>query len=180
MKKNKRAFRWTCLGVLCAGLVLVGVGGGMGLAEAATFTYAGVVVLQQVAERSQTLTVRLRADGGQVYLDSYASGLSQQLRDVARIVTSEDVQPNSIRLDLRYDSAGMEVYAWNDHADGKGTDQWVHLAWEYEHEWEMLLACKDQILSDIKDHQIGDYILGKLTGAVITVNPADAERVTIG
>ena len=32
--RNKRTFRWTCLGLLCGGLLLTGIGVGVQLVEA--------------------------------------------------------------------------------------------------------------------------------------------------
>lgn len=177
---NKRKFRLMMLGILCGGLLLAGVGAGVGFSEAATFTYAGETLLEQAEPQAQQLTVHLRGDGGQIFVNSYVPGLDIQLGDMARIVVSEDVQPNTMELDLRYDSVGMDMYTWNDHGEGKGADQEVHLSWAHGSNLELLLACKDQLLADLKDHQIGDYIPARLTDMVITVNPADAARVSIG
>ncbi len=175
--RNKK--RLLFLGVLCAGLLLVGVGAGMGLAEAATFTYAGDRVLPEAAEL-QTQTLALSTGTSEMLtISSQGRELHEQLREVGHVETSEDVAPGMVLFELTYKTAGTDIDAWIEHGED-GEPIGINLYWYGRNEIGAILACKDQILADIRDRKLGNYTAAELTDAVITVNPADAERVTIG
>ena len=175
MKRNKKTFRLTMLGLLCGGLLLVGIGAGVTFAEASTFSYGGEKLLDQVQAQSKSFEVSLEEGWERLYISSYGD-LLLQLSETARIETSEDVEPGSVQIDLDYQTAGPQVsYSWEE----DGTNAYIHLYWTRRGELPLLLACKDQPLTDIQDRKISDYIAVKMEEVVITVNPADAERVVL-
>ena len=55
----------------------------------------------------------------------------------------------------------------------------LHLGWYSGDELAMLLSCKDQILSDIRNHQLGTYLPVQINEIVITANPADVGRILL-
>ena len=175
-----RKTRLILLGILCAGLLLCGIGAGVTLAEVSSFSYSGRQLIQPMENRTQTLTVSLEsADGAirfQNYLDVYDSDV--RLEDVCRLESSDAVTPGTLQLDASYDTAGPEISIWNDYWPEENLEL-LHLGWNSGDELAMLLSCKDQILSDIRDHQLGTYLPVQVKEIVITVNPADADRVLL-
>ena len=169
-----RNIRLTMLGLLCAGLVLCGVGAGVAFSEFSAFTYAGEQMIEGAQSRTQSLTVELESASGPVYLSDYFYDAPVRLADAARLEVSGDVPAGTMRWDLSYESAGPEAVFWTEVEDHY---EWVRLSWRRYDEASLFLACKDQVLSDVRRHQIGRYLPVRLTEAVVTVNPADAERV---
>lgn len=176
MTRNKRAFRLTMLGVLCTGLLLVGIGAGVAFAEYSSFTYAGQRVPGNAQAQSQSITAALDPEAEQIRIFGAGNRLSDRLLETARIEVDEDQEPGTVRLDLQYQSIGPKIYAsWN----GAETGNTIRLYWAGGSDVELLLAYKDQVLKDIRSHQIGDYVTGQLTEAVITVNPADEMKIVL-
>lgn len=176
MTRNKKTFRLTMLGLLCGGLLMVGVGAGVTFAEVSAFSYTGQQKLPDQAQaQSKSFEVSLEEGWERLYISSYGD-LLLQLSETARIETSEDVEPGSVRIDLDYQTVGPQVsYSWEE----EGTNAYIHLYWTGGGGMPLLLACKDQLLTDIQNRKISDYIAVQMTEAVITVNPADAERVVL-
>ncbi len=176
MTGNKKRFRLAMLGLLCGGLLLVGIGAGVTFAEVSSFSYGGEKPLDSAHTQSQRFEVPLEEKWERFYIST--DGL--QLSEPARIETSEDVEPGTIRIDLLYQTAGPQVayYSWEEKsANSKKT--YMNLYWTGRDELSLLLACKDQLLTDIRDRKISDYIAMWMINVVITVNPADAERVVL-
>ncbi|WP_298019153.1 hypothetical protein [uncultured Dysosmobacter sp.] len=174
MMRNKKTFRLTMLGILCGGLLLVGVGAGVAFAEYSTFTYAGERVPEQAQLQSASFTAQVDPEAQQIVIGGYGTGL-YQLEETARIETSEDLEPGTLQFDFQYRSIGPKLdLSWDREPLGDS----IRLYWyNNESELNLLLSCKDQLLADIRDHQIGDYAAVQLTDAVITVNPAGAEKI---
>lgn len=174
MPKRKKRFRLTMLGLLCGGLLLVGIGVGVAFAEYSAFTYAGQRVPEQAREQSQSFTAEVDPEAPWIAIYGRGAGL-EQLGKAARIEVSEDLAPGTVRIDLQYRSVGSQIHAsWNDAPLGNSIRLYY---WNSGGDVDMLMAYKDQILEDIRNHQLGDYVAVQLTEAVITVNPADAEKI---
>lgn len=175
-----RKIRLIMLGILCAGLLVCGIGTGITLAEVSSFSYSGRQLLQPAQERTQTLTVSLEAPDSTVqfqnYLDAYDPDVL--LEDVCRLETSDAVTPGTLRLEASYDTAGPEITVWNDYWPEENMEL-IHLGWDSGDDLAMLLSCKDQVLSDIRNRQLGTYLPVQVKEIVITVNPADAGRVPL-
>lgn len=175
MLRDKKTFRLTMLGLLCGGLLTVGIGVGVTFAEVSSFSYAGEKLLGRAQAQSKSFEVSLEEGRERLYISSYGD-LLLQLSETARIETSEDVEPSSVRIDLDYQTVGPQVfYSWEE----EGANAFIHLYWTGRGGMPLLLACKDQLLADIQDRKISNYIPVRMTEAVITVNPADAERVVL-
>lgn len=175
-----RKTRLILLGILCSGLLLCGIGAGVTLAEVSSFSYSGRQLIQPMENRTQTLTVSLESADGiiwvQNYLDVYDSDV--RLEDVCRLESSDTVAPGTLELEASYDTAGPEISIWNDYCPEENLEL-LHLGWNSGDELAMLLSCKDQILSDIRNHQLGTYLPVQVNEIVITVNPADAGRILL-
>ena len=172
---NKRALRWTCLGLLCGGLLLTGIGAGIQLVEASGLTYGGEQVLAGDSQRLHTV-VELDADAETVSISSHDPDLGEVLRERGVIEIRDSVTPGTLELDFRYDSTSMELQFWSDCQSGQ---QEVSLYWTNRSDLAVLLDFKDQLLADLQSGQLHDYVFYQLTDAVISVHPDDAQRVQI-
>lgn len=175
MTGNKKRFRLAMLGLLCGGLLLVGIGAGVTFAEVSSFSYGGEKPLDSAQTQSKRFEVSLEEKWERFYISTDAL----QLSEPARIETSEDVEPGAVRIDLHYQTAGPHVSYYSREEKNTSTKAYMNLYWTGGDELSLLLACKDQLLTDIRDRKISDYIAMWMTDVVITVNPADAERVVL-
>lgn len=174
MRKNKRTFRLTMLGILCGGLLLLGIGAGVCVWEAAGFTYGGEKMLDAASRQVETLVVNLFPEGP-VRIDSYAPEMQEGLRE-AQVIQSADVDPGTAEVIMSYESVGLTADFWREeeaHA--------VHLSWTgHRRELAMLLAYKDQVLEDLKARRLSDYQAARLLSVEVRVHPDDAARIQVG
>lgn len=175
-----RKIRLVLLGVLCAGLLVCGIGTGVTLAEVSTFSYGGQQLLESAQNRTQSLTVTLDLPESTVYLEDvlYGWGSDNRLMDVSRLEVSSDIPAGTLRLDATYDSAGPELAVWTD-SWAEGNQEWVHVSWQAADDLALLFSCKGQLLSDLRDRRVTSYVPAELREMVITVNPADADRISL-
>lgn len=175
-----RKTRFIMLGILCAGLLLCGIGTGVTLAELSSFSYSGRQLIQPMQNRTQTLTVSLDSSDSTVqfqnYLDAYDSDI--RLEDVCRLESNDTVAPGTFQLEASYDTAGPEITVWNDYWPEENLEL-LHLGWTSGDDLALLLCCKDQVLADIRNHQLGTYLPVQVNEIVITVNPTDAGRIIL-
>lgn len=172
---NKK-FRLTMLALLCGGLLLVGIGAGVSFAEYSGFSYAGEQLPETARTESQSFTVSLEREASQVIISSYSDTLLSGLKN-AHIESSEAVAPNTVRLDVTYETVGPGVNCWLDTYEEPDTPDWLQLNWSNSSDMAVLMACKDQLLADLRDHRLGEYIPARLTEVRIAVNPADTTRI---
>lgn len=175
-----RKIRLVLLGVLCAGLLVCGIGTGVTLAEVSTFSYGGHQLLESAQSRTQSLTITLDLPESTVYLEDvlYGWGSDNRLMDVSRLEVSNDIPAGTLRLDATYDSAGPELAVWTD-SWAEGNQEWVHVSWQAADDLALLFSCKDQLLSDLRDRRVTSYVPAELREMVVTVNPADADRIAL-
>lgn len=205
MFKKKNGFRWVCVGLLCGGLLLIGAGAGVMMAELSSFSYGGKGALEAAEVRQRQLTLTLdeflgpdaqdhqgftppseTPPGDQaepvlqepftITVTSNGDELRSQLIEVGRVESSEAVPSGTLELSLTYDSAGPDLNYWTDWSSENLT---VWLYWYNDQELATLLRFKDQLLTDLRNRQVRDYEVIRLTGAVVTVNPADLWRVRV-
>ena len=67
---------------------------------------------------------------------------------------------------------------WTDDSGSNGRD--ICLYRQSRSDLALLLACKDQLLADLKSGRVSDYTCWQLTEAVVSVHPDDAQRVHLG
>lgn len=177
MMRGKRTFRLTMLGLLCGGLLLMGIGAGVAFAEFSSFTYGGQEEVGPVWEQSQTLVVPLLTKGTASIGSTYSS-LAMQLRKLGRIETSESVKAGTAEISLRFKSGDVNIDYWLEDVE---TNRAIQLYWTGSgRDVRLFMAYKDRILEDLRNRQFSDYyISNELTDAVIFVNPADVERVVL-
>ena len=174
-----RKLRLSMLALLCAGLLLCGIGAGVTLAEFSSFTYSGQQLIDGAQDCSQRFTIQLESTTGPVYLGSgHPSYAPASSADMICLETDDSVAPGTLRVDVHYRSVGPEPYVWNDYWEGE-EGEWVQLGWYNASELELLLACKDQVLSDIQAHRLGDYIPAELTAVTVCVASSDADRIVL-
>ena len=89
-----RKIRLVLLGVLCAGLLVCGIGTGVTLAEVSTFSYGGQQLLESAQNRTQSLTVTLDLPESTVYpvsythLDPFIDHIDQSVNIIGHQVSS--------------------------------------------------------------------------------------------
>ena len=93
--RNKRTFRWTCLGLLCGGLLLTGIGVGVQLVEASSLSYGGVQLVEG-APQSSHIVVELGDTTGPISIFSHDGEFSSQLRALGRIEVRDPVTPGTV------------------------------------------------------------------------------------
>ena len=98
-----KRFRLTMLGLLCGGLLLLGIGAGVSLAEYSGFTYVGQRLPEGAQTEEQSITVPLESADKPIHISSYVSQLHSVLQE-ATIRTSDQVEPNTVRLDMTYET----------------------------------------------------------------------------
>lgn len=176
MTRSKKTFRLTMLGVLCAGLLLIGVGAGVAFAEFSDFTYGGQRTLNQAAEQTQTLTVPLPAEGA-TYIQAAVGPYAVPLWEAGRIETRESVETGTAEISLRFKGVDVKPSYWYEDAEGS---QEINIYWkDHGREAALFMAYKDQLLEDLMNRRLSDYIPVELTEMVVYVNPADADRVVL-
>lgn len=175
MLRNKKTLRLTMLGLLCGGLLLIGIGAGVAFAEYSSFTYAGQRVPEQAQAQTQSFTAKVDQGAEQIVISGNSSGI-YPLEETARIEVSEDLEPGTVQLDLQYQSIGPKIRASWDQSDPASM---IRLYWTGGDDIALLMSYKDQILEDIRGRQVGDYVAALLTEAVITVNPADEAKIVL-
>lgn len=176
MCSSKKRFRWIMLAMLCAGLLTVGIGAGVAFAEYSTFTYAGQRVPGQAQTQSQSFTAAVDPEAKRITISGYDGSGFHRLSEMAKIEVSKDLEPGTVRFDLRYQSIGRKIRAdWNESPQ----ENTIWLYWTGESDMDILMAYKDQILEDIRSRQLGDYTAILLEEVVITVNPVDAGKILL-
>lgn len=173
-----KRFRLTMLGLLCGGLLLLGIGAGVSFAEYSGFTYVGQRLPEGAQTEEQSITVPLESADKPIRISSYVSQLHSVLQE-ATIRTSDQVKPNTVRLDMTYETLGATPVVWQDNYEEADMPDWILMSWSASSDLSVLLACKDQVLEDLRNRQLGEYLSYRLLDVAITVNPADAGRVSV-
>lgn len=173
-----KRFRLTMLGLLCGGLLLLGIGAGVSFAEYSGFTYVGQRLPEGAQTEEQSITVPLESADKPIRISSYVSQLHSVLQE-ATILTSDQVEPNTVRFDVTYETLGATPVFWQDSYEEADMPDWILMSWSASSDLSVLLACKDQVLEDLRNRQLGEYLSCQLLEVTITVNPADEGRVSV-
>ena len=172
--ENKRTFRRTCLGLLCGGALLVGVGIGVQMTAFSGLSYGGVRLVDSTPH-SIRQTIELGEIGGPVSFTSYDyRGRELDLGGMGRVEARNSVQPGTLEVELSYFGTPAVFGYWTDTRE-EGQDIGLYL--NVESDLAYFLACKDQVLTDIRQGQLSDYVPWQVTEVVIGVNPEDLSQV---
>lgn len=187
MNKLKK-LRVVMAGILCAGLLLVGIGVGVGFGEFSRFSYGGRTQLNGMVPRTFSESLVLE-EGETLHVPSvYASyGTDGIYRDTpirgVQYQTDVSVPQGQVQVDVEYRSVYSSVqvsrYYLSDFE--KNPDRMLNLYTylQFGSPLAVLMAYKDQALEDIRQHRLSDYDEILIDQVVITVNPADKGRVVL-
>lgn len=177
-----RKLRITALILVCLGLLIGGIGIGMCFVEASSFTYRDTARLNMTQE--DTATTFIRMEEGERLVDYQCSQYSawemllSPEAQVPEIKTDSQQEKGTIRADVTYRSVpGFTLDLWVTYSYNKEED--ITLQFYHNVGTEAILSAKDQILSDIKNRRIGEYLWAEITGVTFTVNPADLNRIEL-
>lgn len=177
MRTNKRATHLAFLGALCGGLLLMGVGVGVQLAEVSALSYGGEVLVEHTP-RVQQMVVSLSPHAEYIHLKSADGRLASQIRESYRIQVQESVDPGTAVVEFRYEGTPVE-FTYDSDTSQVPLLQSVSFSWFHENEISTLMTCKDVLLEDLKQGQLRDYKPWELTEVIIRVNPKDADRISV-
>lgn len=158
-------------GVLCAGVLLMGMGTGMAFATYAGFEYDAKSLMQEADPQTAEHTVKVPKDGA-IEVWNYGSGLKD-------VVYSKSVPVDELRIELTYDSAyvGVDVEQSTD-----GDIHYVNIIPLYEQDdFQLFMQNKDAVLEGLKNGVLMDYDPSSLYDVQVTVyaNPANKDRLYI-
>ena len=170
-----RKLRLTALILVFAGLLIGGVGIGMCFVEASSFTYGGDSRLEMTV--TDTASEIFSLDDEQKLTGyTFWNILSAPDAEVPQVETNAKLAPGTIQVDVEYRTVpGCTLDLWLNYY---GKDNLVVHA-SPSAGVEAVLYAKDQILSDIKNRQIGDYQWAEITGITFTINPTDRDRLDL-
>lgn len=177
MKKNKRTMDKAFLGFLCGGLLLIGVGVGIQLAEVSALSYGGEILVEDTP-RVERMVVSLSPHAEQIRFMSDDGRFSRQIREQYQIQVQESVDPGTAVVEFQYEGTPVGISYVSD-TNQIPMLQSISFNWFHENEISTLMNYKNAVLEDLKQGQLCDYRLWKLCEVVISVNPADAERVSV-
>lgn len=171
MNKKKRI---VMLGVLCAGLLLIGIGAGVVGLEFSEFTYSGNVIPEEEPVR-KVETFRVDSKDAQIWIQSDLWYPNLTLDAVTEIKVSEDMTPGTVQVAVSSrQMPGMEI--WMSAVTTQG-NTCINLMQHTVGEMAKLFSYKDQLLEDLKNRELHEYVSLYVDAVEITVNPADKERI---
>lgn len=177
MWKNKNATPKTFVACLCAGLLLMGIGVGVQLAEVSALSYGGESLVEDTP-REERMVVSLSPHAERINLRSDDGRFSRQLRERYQIQVQDSVDPGTVVVEFHYEG-GPVGFAYDSNTDQVPMLQTIDLYWFHTSEMSTLMTWKDAVLEDLKQGQLCDYKLWQLSEVIISVNPADADRIAV-
>lgn len=185
---NLKKLRAVMAGLLCAGLLFVGIGVGVGFGEFSKFTYAGHTTLDGMVPRTYSEQLPLE-EGETLHISprhefyGYWGAYPEEPNEGVQIKTDISIPNGQVKVDVEYRSvySGIQVSRYY---IGNGTTNLdrqlnIYTSPYYASPLAIIMAYKDQALEDIRQHKLGDYDEVLVDQVVITINPADADRVVL-
>lgn len=171
-----RKLRFTALILVFAGLLIGGVGVGICFVEASSFTYGEGSRLNMTVTDTVTYQISLeKGSDEKIGFESWNMPIAPDA-EVPQVETNAKLAPGTIQVDVEYRTVpGCTLDLWLNYY---GKDNLVVHA-SPSAGVEAVLYAKDQILSDIKNRQIGEYQWAEITGITFTVNPTDQDRLDL-
>lgn len=172
---NKHRLRMSLLGVLCGGLMLLGVGVGVCAVEFSDFSYGGVIIPHQ-EEKEIRQVIRFNPKGK---TQTFRFDVMRMLENSAEIVPDEQLEPGTILVEAKYRAMPQVEYsldAWQ-----SGETEWNYNFYQssYTDGLSTLLAIKDQLMQDLKEHCLHSYEMSEMTEIRIHVRPENQNWVCL-
>lgn len=187
MSKLKK-LRAVMAGILCAGLLLVGIGFGVAFGEFSSFTYAGHSELDGMVPRTYSDKLVLE-DNARLYISANYStydpfnAYSGDPAQHVKLTTDSSVPKGHVKVNAMYrsvySSLQFNCYRLNDDDSAPEWQMHLYTTPYYASPLAILMAYKDQVLEDIQQNRLGDYDEIIIEQVVITINPADADRIIL-
>lgn len=177
MWNKKKTTHWAFLGALCGGLLLMGIGAGIQLAEISALSYGGEILMENTTH-TQRMVLSLSPHAEFIHLKSEDESLASQLRELHRIEVEDSVDPGTAVVEVQYEGIPVE-FTYDTDTDQVPLLQAFYFSWFNDREVSTLMAYKDMVLEDLKLGQLSDYKLWQLREVTIRVNPADADRISV-
>lgn len=185
--RDLKKFRTMMAGLLCGGLLLVGIGFGVGFGEFSRFSYGGTSTLNGMETRTSSEKLTLE-DGEVLHLSprcSFYGAFRFYYMDPLQgfqMETDSMVAPGTvlIQTDYRsvYSTVQLRFYA-SDQIDGVLHQRAELCAVPDSTPLAVIMAYKNQVLADLHRNTLADYEEIQVDRVVVTVNPADAHRVIL-
>lgn len=176
--KTLTKIRLWMVGLLCAGMLMVGIGFGVGFGDLLNFSYGGSVMLSDSTEKDFTSDIELYDPEGKgnVYL-SIDDG---QDHSADCLVIDEKVKPGTVHIQARYRSvvSGLQVYHNEWTYQEQDPDEVIILQWD-DSPVASFFAYLDDVVEDLKQGRLGEYREHELSDLIIKVNPADQHRIVM-
>ena len=170
----RKKTRMVMLGVLCGGLLLIGIGIGVFGLEFSQLSYGGTRVPE--GEPIQTVeTFRVAEGDAPIWIESGMWYPRWNLETLTTIKENNDLAPGMVQIAVTYRKIpGMELWI-----SGSGTQANTYITLSYSQSSPMaaLLAYKDWLLQDLQNQKWCEYAPLDIEAVEITVNPADRDRV---
>lgn len=166
-------YRKLLAAILIGGVLLGGVGTGIALAEYASLEYTGQqnLTMGELVTKDFTLDIPAGCTVEDPFcLDIYHYGNDNRFT----IVEDASLALGTLTLQVTYSQDSVTPIISVDEMENV-----LSLFWEYHGPGDLaqLLALKDQVLADLKDRKISDYMHSYVEQITLTVNPVDRERI---
>lgn len=176
-----RKLRITALILVCLGLLMSGVGIGMCFVEASSFTYRDTVRLNMTQTDAVFTSIYLeegeKLTGYEIYDSSSQNIVLTPDAQIPQIQTDSQLEEGVVQVEVAYRSVpGFKPYLGTVSLVSNEAHRLLYISTGFM-QATALLSVKDQVLSDIKNRQIGEYLWAEITGVTFTVNPADRDKI---
>lgn len=160
------------IAIFLGGVFLAGLGTGLAFSEFSSFTYSGETIIGEAEMKTENFeyTFELEEDKKlQIHnYDDYSFSESD-------LVSTTSVPENTVRFLITYNAAAVRP-----HLVYSEEDQYVAVSYYYiSDDFKTFMSCKDQILKDLKNKQIGSYTTRTVDEIKVLVNPASKAYITI-
>lgn len=169
---NKHRLRMSLLGVLCGGMMLLGVGIGIGTLEFSGFSYGGTVIPGQREGVIQEI-FQLSPEGeDKLYLQNY-----REKPENTKIIPDANIERGTVQIEGKYRSMPDTEYWINVNQSEDGN---LYCSF-YGSSWGMasLMVVKDQLFQDLRNRCIHSYLSGEMEEINVYVHPADQDRIVL-
>lgn len=166
-----RKLRFSMLGVLVAGLVLIGIGLGVTFTEWSGLSYAGEYVPGSAERKEQTVTFALGETSLPVFVEYYGGG-NDHFGGIT-YAASETITPGTLQIYVAYRTMGprMEIESI------AHQQQDFRLYWSNWNDLSVLMTMKDAVLQDLKAGKLGSYLPCIPEEITVSYHPDDAKRM---